>query len=183
MARLAGSFLFRARAVRLNWDEIARRQAAAQRGDHHLRRADGFQDPKRLRLRSMDIYLTWACATELGVPHGPFTVWTRKDASAKLRKVDVRPFFRPEGLGISWGGVEAGLVEITCRVVDPSRPVAAFLYRTSPSLYDAVAAKAVHPGGAATVTLRIATSGATQAVVVNGSDPVLQIETLRDVVN
>ena len=163
MARLADSFLFRARAARLDWVEIATRQAAGLR-EYQLRGADGLADPKQTRLRSMDIHLTWACTAELGVPRGPFTVWIRKRAASKLREVEVRTFFRPEGLGLWWGGVEAALVDITCDVVDPSRPVAVFLYRTSPSLYDAVAAKAVQPGGAGTVTFRIATSGATQEI-------------------
>ena len=72
---------------------------------------------------------------------------------------------------------------MTCTVDDPSRAVALFLWRTSPSLHDAVAAAAVPAGPAASVTLRVRTSGAIGAVLVNGSVTSLRIEPLDVLVN
>ncbi len=75
MARRADSFLFRAQAVSLNWEEIARHKLSD--GQQHVGGRLAFPDQKSLSQHTGDIHLTWACAKELGVPRGPFTVWTR----------------------------------------------------------------------------------------------------------
>ena len=182
MARIADSYLFRARAVHLSWTAIAARQQAVLRRSG-LERPKWFPDPKALRRRGTDIHLAWVCAKGLGVPRGPFTVWTRERGERRLHDVDTITFQRPEGLGIWWGGREAASVEVICEVDDPSRPVALFLYRTSPSLHDVVSATALPAGGQTPVTLRVDTPGATMAVLVNGHSPGVLIELLEDVVN
>ena len=180
MARRADSFTFRAQAAQLNWESIVKRLWGAGRGklDHRVTRPDD----KTLRLHSMDIHLAWACSADLGVPLGPFTVWTRETNQDKLTSVPAATFSRPEGVGLWWGGVEAACVEVSCDVLDPSKPVGLFLVRTAPSLYDTVAAAAVTPAGP-TATIRLRCSGATMAVLVNGSNPVVAIQTLESVVN
>jgi len=180
MARRADSFTFRAQAAQLNWESIVKRLWGAGRGklDHRATRPDD----KTLRLHSMDIHLAWACSADLGVPLGPFTVWTRETNQDKLTSVPAATFSRPEGVGLWWGGVEAACVEVSCDVLDPSKPVGLFLVRTAPSLYDTVAAAAVTPAGP-TATIRLRCSGATMAVLVNGSNPVVAIQTLESVVN
>ena len=80
MARRADSFLFRAQAVSLNWEEIARQKLSD--GQHRVDGRLAFHDQKSLSQQMGDIRLTWACAKELGVPRGPFTVWTRPRSDA-----------------------------------------------------------------------------------------------------
>lgn len=179
MARRADSFAFRAQAAQLNWGAIVQRLRGGQPG-----RFDPFAiDPKLLRLHSMDIHLTWACSADLGVPRGPFTVWTRERREDKLEKVDVALNWRGQGIGLWWGGVEASCVDVVCDVVDPAKPVGLFLLRTAPNVNDTVAATAVPAGGGATVSIRLRAPGATTAVLVNGRNPVARIERLADVVN
>ena len=181
MARRADSFLFRAQAVSLNWEEIARQKLSDRQ--QHVDGRLAFHDQKSLSQQMGDIRLTWACAKELGVPRGPFTVWTRPRSGDKLGDTRLVTFSQDNDLGLWWGGIEAAVVSVSCTVVDPSRPVALFLYRTAPSLHDSVAAQAIQPVGPGVVQLRVHTSGATLAVLVNGANPTLMITPLDDVVN
>ena len=118
MARRSDSSLFRAKAVRLPWGTLAARQRALLRRLGHVE-VDGLAafDDRQLQLRSMDIHLSWACGPGLGVPRGAFTVWTRspKDSPKRTRasvSSDTVPL-------VTWGPVEAGCVQVTCR---PARP-------------------------------------------------------------
>jgi hypothetical protein len=168
MARVADTFRFRAEAVRLNWPYIAEKHGE-QVGEH-------------LKARYGDIRLTWACAKELGVPYGPFTVWIRDRSEDALKRVDVVTWGTPDGLAFWWGGQEAARVRVSCDVGSTAHPVGLFLFRTPPSLHDTIAAAAVTPsGGAAVFDLR--TSGALYGLLVNGFNPVVSIAPLDDVVN
>ena len=132
--------------------------------------------------RSGDIRLTWACAKELGVPYGPFNVWARSPAKDGMKKANIFTWSTPDGLAFWWGGEEAARVHVACHVNSTANPVGLFLSRTSPSLYDTVAATAVTPAGT-TAVLDLRTSGALYGLLVNGSDPQVSIVALQDVVN
>jgi hypothetical protein len=179
MARIADSYRFRAEAVRLNWTFIADKLMQRQEFGTH---AAAPIDPKVLRARAMDIRLTWACAKELGVPYGPFTVWTRDKQDDDLKATEPSTWWTGDGLGFWWGGEEAARVRVECDVGSLSQPVGLYLFRTSPSLHDAVAAAAVTPTSN-TVILDIRTSGATMGLLVNGSNPSVSITRLDEVVN
>ena len=127
MARIADSYRFRAEAVRLNWAFIG--EQLAERQDFGIRAAAAI-DPKVLRARAMDIRLTWACAKELGVPYGPFTVWTRDPRTTSSRPWTRRPRGPVKASSFWWGGVEAARVRVACDVGSLSRPVGLYLFRT-----------------------------------------------------
>ena len=180
MERIADIFRFRAEAVRLNWAAIAGKFAQSPLANR--RRDIPVIDPAILRARAGDIRLTWGCAKELGVPYGPFTVWTRDGAGDQPKGVDVVTWSDPSGLVVWWQGEQAARVRVTCDVGSATQPVGLFLFRTTPSLHDAIAATAVTPSSA-TVTLDLATSGATIGLLVNGYNPRVEITRLDDVVN
>lgn len=188
MARVANAWLFRAEAMRLDWGRVAafQRQALGRFGAGGRRGAglDNVTDERwqRARGRSLDIHLWWACARDLGVPLGPFLVWTRPSKD-RVEGVDVRQRFTGDGLRLTWGGVEAGCVEVSFAQGDPSRPSALFLYRTGGSLWEAVGAATAPAGAGGAVTLRVRTSGATSALLINGSSPTVRIAALADIVN
>ena len=179
MIRIANAYQFRAEAVRLNWAFIAEKLVDRQRLVVTHERAI---DPKVLRARAMDIRLTWSCARSLGVPYGPFTVWTRERQEDNLKEVEHSSWWTPDGLLLWWHGEEAARVRVECTVGSLTEPVGLYLFRTSPSLHDAVAATALHPT-AGTAVLDLRTSGATMALLVNGSNPAIAITKLDDVVN
>ncbi|SDP24072.1 hypothetical protein SAMN04489867_1830 [Pedococcus dokdonensis] len=201
MARRSDSSRFRAKAVRLPWATLAARQRDLQRQfepgalSHltHLTRAvrgaggtggtggTAAFDERQLQLRSMDIHVSWACGPGLGVPHGPFTVWTRspKDSPKRARiqvSGDSVPF-------VTWGPVEAGCVRVTCRPVDSSAPVAVYLFRTGEDADHAVAAGSVQPSSPAPLSITVRTSGATYAKVWNGTDITVAVQPLADIVD
>jgi hypothetical protein len=179
MARIADSYRFRAEAIRLNWARVASTAIDQQAFDPRL---SAIVDSKALETRSMDIRLTWACAKELGVPYGPFTVWTREAADDSLKEVEFSSWWTSDGLAIWWGGDEAARVRVACDVGTISEPVALYLFRTSPSLHDATAAIALSPTSN-TAVLDLRTSGATIGLLVNGSNPRVSVTRLDDVVN
>lgn len=179
MARIADVYRFRAEAVRLNWPFIADKINRPQRTHRMELRAEHSDE---LRARSGDIRVTWAAAKELGVPYGPFTVWTRGRQDDRLEQVEVTSWWAEEGLAFWWGGTQAARVRVQCDVGSTSQPVGLFLFRTAPSLYDAVASVAVQPTSN-TVTLDVPTSGAVMGLLVNGSNPQVSITRLDDVIN
>ncbi|HET8621265.1 MAG TPA: hypothetical protein VFM27_20000 [Acidimicrobiales bacterium] len=181
MARTADSWRFRARAERLSWTTKAREQLAlitavgADAGfwAEHLKRLSGRFDE--------DIRLMWTCSPELGVPRGPFTVWSRKPSDA-LEEVDVTILGGASPV-LWWGGVEAACVEVTCEPLSGNRPVGLLLFRNGGEPRHVVSAGAVDPGGANVVTIRVRTPGATFARLVDGFNPSVLIDPLRTVVN
>ncbi len=182
MARRSDSSLFRAKAVRLPWGTLAARQRALLRRLGHVE-FDGLAafDERQLQLRSMDIHLSWACGPGLGVPRAAFTVWTRnpKDSPKRTRAAvssDAVPL-------VTWGPVEAGCVQVTCRPLDPGQPVAVLLFRTGDDPDHVVAAGSLHPVNAGPVTITVRTSGATYAKVVNGTDITVSIDPLDRIVD
>ena len=200
MARRSDSSRFRAKAVRLPWATLAARQRellrqldpavvdagtfASHAATHVAARVAALPpafDDRKLQLRSLDIHLSWACGPALGVPRGPFTVWTRnpKDAPKRARisvSGDSIPF-------VTWGPVEAGCVRVTCRPVDPSAPVAVYLFRAGDDADHAVAAGSVQPVNADPLSITVRTSGATYAKVLNGTDISVAIQPLADIVD
>jgi hypothetical protein len=182
VARTADSWRFRARAERLSWMSKAREQLAlisdlgARAGfwAEHLERLSGQFDE--------DIRLGWTCSPELGVPRGPFTVWSREPSDA-LEEVDVTVLGSPPSMLLWWGGVEAACVEVTCEPSSGNRPVGLLLFRSGGGPRHVVSAGAVDPGGANVVTIRVRTPGATFARLIDGFNPSVLIEPLRRVVN
>lgn len=201
MARRSDASRFRAKAVRLPWATLAARQreqlrqfgpgamdaggfdtgVLASHAATHVTPGIAAFDDRQLKLRSLDIHLTWACGPGLGVPRGPFTVWTRspKDAPKRARTTvsgDRIPF-------VTWGPVEAGCVRVTCRPLDPAVPVAVYLFRSGDDADHAVAAGSVQPLNADPLSITVRTSGATYAKVWNGTDISVAIQPLADIVD
>lgn len=180
--RTADSWRFRARAERLSWMTMARQQLAfitetgadARFWAEHLKRLSGRFDE--------DLRLLWTCSHELGVPRGPFTVWSRKP-SDELDAVDVVSVVTSSGPVLWWGGIEAACVQVTCLPQDGTRPVGLLLFRNGGSPRHVVSAGAAPPSGGQSVTIRVRTPGATFARLVNGFDPSVLINPLRRVVN
>ena len=176
MDRIADPFRMRAQAVEIDWSRVARsrEQFLGEKVDW-----------KRLKLRSADVRLAWACSADLGVPHGPFTVWRRSSPGRKeLAPVPVNIAWSAVGMRLDWGGIDAGRVAVRCQPSDPSEPVGLFLYRTGrDGLTGAVAAAAERVAADATVSFDVRSSGATWAVLVNGHTPEVRITTLFDIVN
>lgn len=183
MARRSDSTRFRATAVRMPWATLAasQRRALEQFGQVEVDRHSPLFDEKLIRSRSLDIHLTWACGPGLGVPRGPFTVWVRdvKDAPKKVRTTiwgGSVPF-------LWWGGVEAGCVRVTCRPIDPAKPVAVYLLRNGEDTDHVVAAGSVRPTGSGPLSITVRTSGATYARVYNGTHITVAIDPLDRIVN
>ncbi|GAB3132722.1 hypothetical protein [Marisediminicola antarctica] len=176
MVRTADPFRMRAQAVEIDWTRVARsrEQFLGEKVDW-----------ERLKRRSADVRLEWACSADLGVPHGPFTVW-RRSPSRRQRPapVDVNIAWTTDGMRLDWGGVDAGHVAVRCQVSDPSEPVGLFLYRIGhDGLVGTVGAAAANPAAGVSVSLDVRTSGATWAILVNGHSPEVRITTLHDIVN
>ncbi|MES2095005.1 MAG: hypothetical protein V4531_14530 [Actinomycetota bacterium] len=168
MARIANPGYFRAEAVGIDWASVAKShgQQLADTGDS----------------RGLTLRLAWACHSDLGVPHGVFTVWRRQPKQADARAVEVTA--QPNGDGslrVDWG-TPAGRVAIDCGVVDPSQPVVVRLcWRTGSK--ESVTAVGVSGTGSATAHIELRTPGATCALVTNAFDPVARIVSLDDIVN
>jgi hypothetical protein len=174
MARIANPGYFRAEAVGIDWASVAKshgQQLPSSGGQ------DGAADARGLTLR-----LAWACHSDLGVPHGVFTVWRRPARSMDARPVDVSA--QPTGdrsLRLDWG-TPAGRVVIDCGVIDPSQPVVVRLcWRTGSK--ESVTAIGTSATGSPTAHVELRTSGATCATIVNAFDPVARIVSLDDIVN
>lgn len=176
MARIADPFRMRAQAVEIDWTRVARERAQL------LGRK---VDWERLKRRSGDVRVVWACSAELGVPHGPFTVWRRPVSQRrKPEPVEAEVVGVTGGLRLAWGGVDAGRVVVRCIPSDPARPVGLFLYRLGrDGLAGTVGAAAQRVAAGATAELDVRTGGATWAVLVNGHSPTVAITTLHDIVN
>ncbi len=181
-SRIAWPYWFRAESARVVWPLIA---------DQHLAQArqhDVQLDPRLLeRLKSIrekrptEIQLRWACAKELGVPSEPFLVW-RRDRHDKPEPADFQ--LRPAngGMALSWGRT-AAYVEVECDPIDPDRAVGLLVTRAGIGLRETVGADAVMPVPGNRVRLLVRCSGGTRALLVNGVDPTLRIETLDQVLD
>lgn len=185
MARTSDYSSFRARAVRLPWEEMARAQrklASAAARDEGTRpdRRSPLWDEELLARRSQDIHLTWACAATLGVPRRPFQVWVRAPKDSP-QSVDASVEGGADAR-VLWPGGEAACLRVTCRPVDPSQPVAVFAMRTVEGTDAVVSAAAEMPGGPGDLTVTVRTPGSTWARVLNGTDIRLAVQSLEDVV-
>jgi hypothetical protein len=74
-------------------------------------------------------------------------------------------------------------VRVTCRPLDPSTPVAVYLFRAGEDADYAVAAGSVQPVNADPLSITVRTSGATYAKVWNGTDISVAIQPLADIVD
>ncbi len=182
MARLSDSTRFRAKAVQVPWATVAEQMRRALISHHMEPGPDSpLRDLEAIKLRSMDIHLTWVCGPALGVPRGPFMVWTRSPKD-QLKRVDATVW----GVRLPyvwWGGIEAGAVAVRCRPSDPTKPVAVFLFRNGDDAVHVVAAGSVQPTSPDPVTVTVRTSGATYARVYNGKDIEVAVDPLERIVN
>ena len=167
---------FRAAGVLLDWPAIAEGWLAHR----HLPDKEELLASLKGRL---DVRLVWACSRDLGVPRTAFTVWTRPRADKQAVKRVPLTRAVTDGELVIWGGEEVAEVSLSIEVFDPWSPVAVFLLRAGTRVRTAVAVEAVHPGGAADVTLTVRTGAATHAVVVNGHATDVWFHPLRDVLN
>ncbi|MHC2999962.1 hypothetical protein [Microbacterium sp. HJ5] len=176
MARIADPFRMRAQAVEIDWTRVAR-----EREQFLGEKVDW----ERVKRRSGDVRVVWACSAELGVPHGPFMVWRRPVSQRrKPERVDAEVTGTTDGLRLGWGGVDAGRVVVHCQPLDPARPVGLFLYRVGrDGLAGSVGAAAQRVAAGAAAQFDLRTGGATWALLVNGHSPSVAITTLHDIVN
>ena len=182
MARLTDPYAFSAEGLRLQWPEVL---------DRVLRRSqrldgDWLDELHRLReelqeQRPVDIALRWMCSPALGVPPGPFTVWTR-DGRDEPSEVDVRRSASRSGTVLRFHRV-AAVVDVDFSVDDPSRPSALWGFRDVVRPAAAVAVVAGTASGPGRMRLRLRTSGATKVLLVNGSDAQVAVQWLQDVVD
>lgn len=176
MRRIGDPTLFRAAGALLDWTAVLRRRMAQGQEwpdlDRQLRRLKGRED----------LRLVWSCHRALGVPHRAFTVWQRT-VSSPTKEVEVNAVRVTGGDLLTWDGIEAACVQVTCDVADPGRPVGLFLLRGGgPRPGATLAADVQPPGGRATLVLRARCGGATSAVLVNGHATSVVILPLAEVV-
>ncbi|WP_062386636.1 hypothetical protein [Demequina iriomotensis] len=168
MGRIANPAFLRGEAVAIPWGEIAKAQT-------------GVIDRRKERA-GLVARLAWACAGELGAPHGAFTVWTRGAGREDPRDTDTTTEVAHDGtVRVDWR-VAAGRVVLDCLVADPTRPVRVDLcWRDGRKEAITASASVSAVAGRARVDLR--TSGATFARLTNGTDPSVTIVTLDEVAN
>lgn len=183
MPRIADPSLLRAEGALLPWRALVEERIAQLQSDGRLEQVRGLiaQQQAAVSGRPAEIHLRWACAPRLGVPPAPFSVWTRGRLYNPLQATAVTPRAADGGLLLTWTD-QAAMVEMQCDVIDPERSVALFALHGGHTLHHAVAAVAERPTGPQ-VTLRVRTSGATGALLVNGRNPVLRLQNLNDLVN
>lgn len=181
--RLAAPLLFRGEGAVIPWSAMFKDHLV---GASHV---EGL-DPDLLRRqreavaeRPGEVHLRWMCAQELGVPYGPFTVWTRPARDAlKDARFQVRPDSDGDGLRMWLQGETAAVIEVRCDASDPSRPVGLFATLAGAGLVMAVGAAAVMPDANGQARLLVRCSGATSALLVNGRNPSVRIVPLQDIV-
>ncbi len=187
MARVAQPLLFRAETTLLPWGAIAGRLV------REFVRGQGGTDAvaewmkrvgSEVKARQSDVHLTWACARDLGMPRGAFTVWRRDRGDERFSKPE-RVTDWPSGSGsrvLGWADV-AAVVRVTYTPVDPAASSGLFVYRTEGSVDSIVGAEVAAAGSGNPTTVEVRTSGATFGRLVNGSNPTVTIVTLADCVN
>lgn len=182
------SWLFRAEAMRLDWGAALDEHISLIRQSHSPFTRDAMPSGETLeaaKRRSNDVHVWWACSPRLGVPRGAFTVWGRIGDDAMERVETMLAFGGSQEGGplVTWGGVEAAVVEVEYTPNDPARTSRVQLHRSSGHLRDLVAAETVPAGSGDPTTVRLRCSGATSARVDNGSIRSVRIARLVDVVN
>ena len=187
MARIADPLRFRAELTALPWPVIVSRlvRAAASTQGSGIAAEWGNRVMDQVKRRAGDVHLTWACAPKLGMPRGPFQVWRRGrsvEPWQDVRELVVVPESSGRAVRLGWG-VEAAVIRVTYRPVDPTGPSGLFVYRTGGGVVDTVGAEIAAAGSGDPTTVEVRTSGATFGRLVNGADPVVTIVTLDDCVN
>ncbi|MEU1618733.1 hypothetical protein ABZ479_15730 [Streptomyces sp. NPDC005722] len=171
--RIASVSRFRAEGVVAPWPQIARR---------HLQQFDRPADRERLKGRFAEVHLRWACSDVLGAPPGPFRVWARKP-QRRPADVTVTATSHPLGVLLQWDGHSAVTMEVECTAVDSARAVALWGFRGPVGPLAAVGVVAANPTVGEGVSLSLRTGGMTHALLVNGRDPDVQVDHLRDVID
>ncbi|WP_421742654.1 hypothetical protein [Cellulomonas sp.] len=205
--RIARPYWFRAAGVSVPWPTVFRGQVAALVGSAGGIGAAGrsashvvgggttvqLSEPAlqaasaaarrvgELKERATDIQLRWGCKAELGVPFGPFTVWVRKGRTPTT-KVTVQTRQRSDGLVLRLPVVAATVV-VDAQAIDPTRPVGIIATYRGGGLREAVGADARVAAGGGRAWLRVSTSGANRILLVNGTDPQVQVAPLQDVLD
>lgn len=190
-SRIAGTWLFRAEAMRLNWAAVLERQlATVNRTSPEL--ADRLRPTgdvvEQVRRRSGDVHIWWACSRDLGVPRAPFTVWARArdPKSDPLTAVKSRRLWVDLDTGHAlhdFGGLEIAVATIAWTPSDPSQPSRVELYRAAGEPADLVAVEAVPAGSGSPTVVTVRCSGATSFRVVGGTLTSVRVRTLAEVVN
>lgn len=189
--RIAGTWLFRAEAMQLNWVAVLDAQRAAlSRANPQLAKQQwpAGDVAEQLRLRFGDIHLWWACSADLGAPRAPFTVWARArdDKSDPTTAVKSRQFWTDLDTGAplnDFGGLEVAVATIAWDPVDPGQPSRVELYRAAGEPADLVAVAAMPAGSGNPTVATVRCSGATSFRLFNGSVIGVRARTLDDVVN
>jgi len=179
--RIASPFWLRAEGAIVPWAEIARTKPDPHEELTGLAEQLFAERLAAVRERPGEIHLRWSCSERLGVPFEPFTVWARPRRD-ETGGVDARIDSVDGGLRISWGFV-AAIIEVECDVLDPTRAVGLFASRGGGSLLETVGAVAVRQPAGGRVRLRLRTSGATRALLVNGANPSVACRSLQDVID
>lgn len=176
--RIASVSRFRAEGLRLSWPLMARRMLD-QAQQWHVRVDD--EEFKRVSSRGTEIALRWATSQLLGVPPGPFTVWTRKTSSTSPdRPVGIG--YHPLGRLLTWSG-EASTLELSATVADTAAPVVLLGFRGTLSPATAVASTTMSAATGANVTLLLHSTGMTSALVAGADEVSATVDHLADVVS
>ena len=180
MTRVSAFSLFRAEATGLPWARIGERSLPI--GQHA---PDGWAERlKRLAThRNNDVHVWWACSPALGVPRGPFTVWVGSPSLKLAKPVEFTSSGRSAGLLLRWDGTEAAFIVVDFDPIDPNATVGLFAHRTAATMDDVVAATTAPAPGPVRSQLVVKCSGATSALLVNGTNAKVRIRTVEDVIN
>ncbi len=183
-SRIADPFLFRADGVVTPWASVFG-VWIKQLSRMHIDASELYRkEAAAVKNRPADIQLRWACAESLGLPFGPFTVWSRpaKDVTKEMSLPS-----ESISLGINSSeysfGVALAIIEITCTVVSSASAVGAFASRVNGTMIDTVGVASASGAAGARVSMRIRCAGATLVQIVNATDAVFRVQTLDSVVN
>ena len=177
MTRLSLPAHFRAEGLLLPWRSINSEQIQRVKVPEELNR----ERKKALTNRHTEVHLRWACNPEIGVPLSPFDVWMRPVNSRALA-VSLR--------WTSFGNKQrttlpqaASMVSIELERSDSRQPVAVFGLRGSGGMRRTLAVQSRIPGNPDRFTLTLRGDGITDLVLLNGSNPVVRIQSLADTLN
>lgn len=180
-SRIANPYLFRADGVVTPWASVFGTWTK-QLSRMHIDAAELYRkETEILKERPADIQLRWACAPSLGLPFGPFTVWSKapKDAT---KTITVNSRATLDGSEFSFG-FSVAIIEINCTVIDGALPLGAFALRGGRVIRRCVATASAKGATGAVVSMRIRCAGATSVRLVNAVNAVVRVQTLEDVVN
>lgn len=183
-SRIADPYLFRADGVVTPWASVFGTWIK-QLSRMHIDASELHrQKAEILKNRPADIQLRWACAESLGLPFGPFTVWSRppKDVTKEMA-LPTDAITTNGNISEFSFGVALAIIEISCTVSSGASAVGAFASRVNGTLIDTVGVSSASGAAGTRVSMRIRCAGATLLRLVNAADPVFRVQTLDSVVN